>query len=108
MISLQMIPISGLNLQPPQSNQAKQLPHSHRTVESARDGFVVVKGKHYSDTGLEAFLAQDRNLARTQNIIVADKVLPFQDFIHVMEAYQKVGMRNIVIAATPSLSLIHI
>ena len=99
MITLQMIPNSGLNLQLPQSSQAKQLPHPHYTVDIAKDGTVVVKGHHYSVAGLEAFLAHDGDPAKTQITIAADKVVPFQDFIHVMDACQKAGVSNIGIAA---------
>ena len=99
MITLQMIPNSGLNLQLPSSSQAKQLPHPHYTIDIAKNGSVVVKGHHYSLSGLQSMLASDGNPAKTQITIAADKIVPFQDFIHVMDACQKAGVSNIGIAA---------
>ena len=101
MITLQMIPDKGLNLQLPASSQAKLLPHPHYTVNIEKDGTVAVKGHHYDLAGLQHLLASDGNPGKTQITIAADKAVPFQDFVHVMDACQKAGVSNIGIAAKP-------
>ena len=99
MITLQMIPDKGLNLQLPASSQAKLLPHPHYTINIEKDGTVTVKGHHYDLAGLQQLLARDGNPGKTQITIAADKGVPFQDFVHVMDACQKAGVSDIGIAA---------
>ena len=101
MITLQMIPDKGLNLQLPASSQAKLLPHPHYTINIEKDGTVTVKGHHYDLAGLQQLLARDGNPGKTQITIAADKAVPFQDFVHVMDACQKAGVSDIGIAAKP-------
>ncbi|MBU2731492.1 ExbD/TolR family protein [Acidithiobacillus ferridurans] len=101
MITLQMIPDKGLNLQLPASSQAKLLPHPHYTINIEKDGTVTVKGHHYDLAGLRQLLARDGNPGKTQITIAADKAVPFQDFVHVMDACQKAGVSDIGIAAKP-------
>ncbi len=101
MITLQMIPDKGLNLQFPASSQAKLLPHPHYTINIEKDGTVTVKGHHYDLAGLQHLLASDGNPGKTQITIAADKAVPFQDFVHVMDACQKAGVSDIGIAAKP-------
>ena len=101
MITLQMIPDKGLNLQLPASSQAKLLPHPHYTINIEKDGRVTVKGHHYDLAGLQQLLASDGNPGKTQITIAADKAVPFQDFVHVMDACQKAGVSDIGIAAKP-------
>jgi len=102
MITLQMIPDQGLDLQLPQSSKAKLLPHPHYTINIQKNGTVEVKGKHYDLAGLQAMLAHDGDPAKTEITIAADKAVPFQDFIHVMDSCQKAGVSNIGIAAKPT------
>ena len=101
MITLQMIPDKGLNLQLPASSQAKLLPHPHYTINIEKDGTVTVKGHHYDLAGLRQLLTRDGNPGKTQITIAADKAVPFQDFVHVMDACQKAGVSDIGIAAKP-------
>ncbi len=102
MITLQMIPDQGLNLQLPKSSEAKALPRPHYTINIEKDGTVDVKGKHYDLAGLQSMLAHDGDPAKTEITIAADKAVPFQDFIHVMDACQKAGVSGIGIAAKPN------
>ncbi|MCK9188750.1 biopolymer transporter ExbD [Acidithiobacillus sp.] len=44
-------------------------------------------------------LANDGNPGKTQITIAADKVVPFQDFVDVMDVCQKAGVSEIGIAA---------
>jgi biopolymer transport protein ExbD len=102
MITLQMIPDQGLNLQLPKSSEAKALPRPHYTINIEKDGTVDVKGKHYDLAGLQSMLAHDGDPAKTEITIAANKAVPFQDFIHVMDACQKAGVSDIGIAAKPN------
>ncbi|MBU2789934.1 biopolymer transporter ExbD [Acidithiobacillus caldus] len=102
MITLQMIPDQGLNLQLPKSSEAKALPRPHYTINIQKDGSVDVKGKQYDLAGLQSMLAHDGDPAKTEITIAADKAVPFQDFIHVMDACQKAGVSDIGIAAKPN------
>ncbi|MFA7495389.1 MAG: biopolymer transporter ExbD [Acidithiobacillus sp.] len=99
MITLQMIPDKGLNLQLPTSSQATSLPRPHFTINIEKDGSVNVKGHHYDLNGLQNMLAKDGDPGKTQITIAADKGVPFQDFIHVMDRCQKAGVSDIGIAA---------
>ena len=101
MITLQMIPDKGLNLQLPASSQAKMLPHPHYTINIEKDGTVRVKGHRYELSSLQKMLAHDGDPGKTQITIAADKAVPFQDFVHVMDACQKAGVSDIGIAAKP-------
>ncbi|MBU2824585.1 biopolymer transporter ExbD, partial [Acidithiobacillus ferrooxidans] len=102
MITLQMIPDKGLSLQLPRSSQAQQLPRPHYTINIDKDGSVDVKGHHYDLDDLQKMLAGDGNPAKTQITIAADKGVPFQDFVHVMDRCQKAGVSDIGIAAKAS------
>jgi biopolymer transport protein ExbD len=52
-------------------------------------------------TALQKMLASDGNPGKTQVTIAADKAVPFQDFVHVMDVCQKAGVSDIGIAAKP-------
>ncbi|MDX5935987.1 ExbD/TolR family protein [Acidithiobacillus thiooxidans] len=99
MITLQMIPDKGLNLQLPTSSEAQSLPRPHFTINIEKDGSVNVKGHHYDLNGLEKMLTSDGDPGKTQITIAADRGVPFQDFIHVMDRCQKAGVSDIGIAA---------
>ncbi|MHB8248525.1 MAG: ExbD/TolR family protein, partial [Acidithiobacillus sp.] len=79
--------------------QAKSLPRPHYTLNIEKDGTVMVKGHHYTLASLQQMLASDKDPSKTQITIAADKAVPFQDFIHVMDACQKAGVSDIGIAA---------
>ena len=51
---------------------------------------------------LQQMLASDGDPAKTQITIAADKGGPFQDFMHVMDRFQKAGVSDIGIAAKTS------
>ena len=50
----------------------------------------------------QSFLAGDGDAKHTQVTIAADKMVPFEDFVHVMDACQKAGVTSIGIAAKPA------
>ncbi|WP_248885748.1 ExbD/TolR family protein [Acidithiobacillus acidisediminis] len=102
MITIQMIPDQGLNLQLPHSSEAKQLPRPHMTINIQEDGTVVVKNQHYDLAGLQNLIRQDGDPSKTVVTIAADKAVPYQKFIHVMDACQKAGASDIGLAANAS------
>jgi biopolymer transport protein ExbD len=102
MIVVEMIPDRGLALQLPRSSRTRRLPHPHFTIDIEQDGGVTVKGRHYELAGLESLLRSDGDPAKTQVTIAADKNVPFQDFVHVMDICQEAGVDDIGIAATPT------
>ncbi|MCE5393715.1 MAG: biopolymer transporter ExbD [Acidithiobacillus sp.] len=99
MITLQMIPDQGLNLQLPASSQAKELPRPHLTINIQKDGTVVVDKRHYDLAGLENLIRSDGNPSKTVITIAADKAVPYQKFINVMDTCQKAGASDIGLAA---------
>ncbi len=101
MMTMQMIPDQGLNLQLPQSSQAKQLPHPHFTINIQKNGSVMIGHHSYTLPALQDMLHKDGNPAKTQITIAADKAVPFQDFVRVMDSCQKAGVSDIGIAAKP-------
>ena len=102
MITLQMITDKGLKLDLPTSSETKVLPHPHFVLNIVKDGGVVVKGKKMSLDQLQGFLAGDGDAKHTQVTIAADKMVPFKDFVQVMDACQKAGITSIGIAAKPA------
>lgn len=102
MITLQMITDKGLKLQLPSSSEAKVLPHPHFVLNIVKDGNVEWKGKTLNLSALTRLLQDDGDVAHTQVTIAADKAVPFQDFVHVMDACQKAGVTAIGIATKAS------
>jgi len=102
MITLQMITDKGLKLQLPSSSEAKSLPHPHFVLNVLKGGTVEWKGKTLSLPELIGVLQGDGDVAHTQVTIAADKAVPFQDFVHVMDACQKAGVTAIGIATKTS------
>ena len=102
MLTLQMIPDQGLNLQLPQSSEAKQLPRPHMTINIQEDGTVVVKNQHYDLAGLENLIRGDGDPGKTVITSAADKAVAYQKFINVMDTCQKAGASDIGLAAKAS------
>lgn len=98
-VTLNMIPDSGVNLNLPQASTAKPLPHPEFTVNVLNDGSLQLKGKAISLDELSELLKDDGNTSETQITIATDKKTQFQDFVSVINAAQKVGVTNIGIAA---------
>jgi biopolymer transport protein ExbD len=101
MITLQMIPDSGVALQLPHSSQSKPLPPPQYTVNVETDGTIVLKGKVITGTELVALLKGDRDPTHTQVTIAAAKDVPFQKFIDVMDDCRKAGVSDIGVATQP-------
>lgn len=101
-VTLQMIPDAGVNLQLPQASQVQHLPHPKVTINLLADGTMQVKGQTLDAADLTTMLAADGNPAKTQVTIAADKHVAFQYFITAMDASRKAGVTDIGIAAQPT------
>ncbi|WP_366526497.1 biopolymer transporter ExbD [Acidiferrobacter sp.] len=101
MITMQMISDRGLHLNLPASSQAHTLPHPHFVINVKSPGTVVVNDKRYDLAALVKMLHGDGDPAKTQVTIAADKKVPFQQFVHVMDACRKAGVSQIGIATEP-------
>lgn len=99
-ITVQMLPDQGLNLQLPLSNQTKSLPRPQVLINIAQDGSVSVKGERYSMDTLAQLL--ESTGTQTQVTIAASRAVPFQQFVTVMDAVRHAGVSDIGIAARPS------
>jgi biopolymer transport protein ExbD len=103
-VTLQMIPDAGVNLQLPVSSQTDPLPHPKFTVNVLPDGTIKVKGNVMTADQLTAMFAADGDPAKTELTIATDKATPFQHFMTVIDAARKAGVTEIGIAAQPQTS----
>ncbi len=100
-VTLQMIPDAGVNLQLPVSSQTDPLPHPKFTVNVLPDGTIKVKGQVMTTDELTAMFAADGDPAKTELTIATDKTSQFQNFMTVIDAARKAGVTDIGIAAQP-------
>jgi biopolymer transport protein ExbD len=100
-VTLQMIPDAGVNLQLPVSSQTDPLPHPKFTVNVMPDGTIKVKDAVMTPDQLTALFQADGDPAKTELTIATDKATPFQHFMTVIDAARKAGVTDIGIAAQP-------
>jgi biopolymer transport protein ExbD len=100
-VTLQMIPDAGVNLQLPVSSQTDPLPHPKFTVNVLPDGTIKVKDQVMTTDQLTAMFAADGDPAKTELTIATDKTTAFQHFMTVIDAARKAGVTDIGIAAQP-------
>ncbi len=100
-VTLQMIPDKGVNIQLPVSSQTDPLPHPKFIVNVLPDGTIKVKDAVLTPDQLSAMFAGDGNPDATDVTIVADKTTAFQHFFTVVDAARKAGVTDIGIAAQP-------
>lgn len=100
-VTLQMIPDAGVNMQLPVSSQTQTLPHPKFTVNVLAAGTIKVKGQVVDAAGLTALLKGDGDPAKTEVTIAADKTTAFQHFLTVIDAARAAGVSDIGIAAQP-------
>ncbi|OYV40021.1 MAG: biopolymer transporter ExbD [Acidocella sp. 20-61-6] len=100
-VTLQMIPDAGVNLQLPVSSQTDPLPHPKFTVNVLPDGTIKVKANVMTPDQLTAMFEADGAPAKTELTIATDKATPFQHFMTVIDAARKAGVTEIGIAAQP-------
>ncbi len=101
MVTLQMIPDAGVNLQLPVSSQTDPLPHPKFTVNVLPDGTIKVKDAVMTPDQLTAMFAADGDPSKTELTIATDKATAFQHFMTVIDAARKAGVTDIGIAAQP-------
>ncbi len=102
MVTLQMIPDAGVNLQLPVSSQTDPLPHPKFTVNVLPDGTIKVKDAVMTPDQLTAMFAADGDPSKTELTIATDKATAFQHFMTVIDAARKAGVTDIGIAAQPT------
>jgi biopolymer transport protein ExbD len=100
-VTLQMIPDAGVNLQLPVSSQTDPLPHAKFTVNVLPDGTIKVKGAKMTPDQLTAMFQADGAPDKTELTIATDKTTPFQHFMTVIDAAGRAGVTDIGIAAQP-------
>ncbi len=100
-VTLQMIPDAGVNLQLPVSSQTDPLPHPKFTVNVMPDGSIKVKDAVMTPDQLTAMFTADGAPDKTELTIAADKTTAFQHFMTVIDAARKAGVTDIGIAAQP-------
>lgn len=103
-VTLQMIPDSGLSMHLPTSSQTKHLKHPKFTINILTNGTIKIKNQTLTPSQLTTTLKNDGNPHHTQVTIAASKHTAFQHFITVMDAAHKAGVTNVGIAAQPAAS----
>lgn len=99
MITLKMIPNTGISSQLPQSSTAQELPHPKLLVNLFADGEIEVEGRKLSLTNLTAKLAAESEPARMRVTIAGAKSTSLQNLLGVMDACRKAGVTQIGVAA---------
>jgi biopolymer transport protein ExbD len=100
-VTLQMIPDKGVNIQIPVSSQTDPLPHPKFIINLLPDGVIKVKDNVVTADDLTTMLAGDGNPSQTEVTIVADKTVHFQHFMKIVDHVRKAGVTDIGIAAQP-------
>lgn len=103
-VTLQMIPDKGVNLQLPVSSQTDTLPHPKITVNVMPDGTIKVKDQVMTPDQLTTMFQADGDPSKTELTIATDKASQFQNFMTVIDAARKAGVTDIGIAAQPQSS----
>lgn len=97
-VTLHMIPASGIGLVLPQSGTAEGLPRPEVLVTVTAAGTITVRGQTMTTETLTRFLAA-RAPRHPEVTIAADRGVPFQRFMKVMDACRRAGISGIGIAA---------
>lgn len=101
MITLSMIPDSGISSQLPTSTTAQTLPHPQVVINLLADGTVQVRHSQLSLDALTAKLAA-HDPAHTQVTIAGAAAVSLQHLLAVMDACRKAGVSEISLAAKPA------
>jgi len=97
MITLRMIPASGISTRLPTSSSAQILPKTPLVVELQSDGSLHFRDKTVSLSQLEQQLAQN-DQAHTQVILAGAKTVTLQQLVAVMDACRHAGISQMGIA----------
>ena len=99
MITLRMIPASGISTRLPTSSSAQVLPKTPLVVELQSDGSLHFRDKTISLGQLEQQLAQN-DPAHTQVILAGAKTVTLQQLVAVMDACRHAGISQMGIATS--------
>lgn len=103
MITLKMIPASGVATNLPQSTTAQDLPHPQVVVALRADGTIAVAGEPLSLADLVSRLAA-HDPANTVVTIDGAKSVSLQHLVDVMDACRKAGVTRVGIATDQALA----
>ena len=99
MITLRMIPATGISSQLPQSSTAQALPHPKLLVVLQSDGSIRVNDRVMTLTALTAKLAAAPHPEQQVVTIAGAKAVSLQNLLAVMDACRKAGVTQISVAA---------
>jgi biopolymer transport protein ExbD len=99
MITLKMIPNTGISSQLPQSSTAQELNHPKVLVNLLADGEIEVKNHKLTLATLTTMLAAEPDPAKTVVTIAGTKSTSLQNLLNVMDACRKAGVTQIGVAA---------
>ncbi|MFH1495458.1 MAG: biopolymer transporter ExbD [Pseudomonadota bacterium] len=101
MISLNVIPVSGLKTQLPQAQAAQRLELAkHLVITIGGEGEIEVEGKRYQPGSLPAVLRlQMQSHPKLDVVLNGDKTARVEDLVRVMDMVRTVGVQHVAIAA---------
>lgn len=99
MVTLRMIPASGISSELPQSSTAQDLPHPKVVITLFADGEIALDNQKLSLDALTAKLAAAPDAAQTDVTIAGAKQASLQNLLNVMDACRKAGITHLGIAA---------
>ena len=100
MVTLRMIPATGITSQLPHSSTAEATPHPKLLVSLKEDGSLVVENQPITLEGLTARLMASGHAADTAVTIASVQGAAVQQLIAVMNACRKAGVTQVALAAT--------
>ena len=98
-VTLQLIPTTGMNTKLPESTTAKELKHPKVVISLSRIGKMYVEGREVTSGQLTAMLEEFPNPTQVIVTIAGAKQATLQDLVNVMDACRRAGVSQIGIAA---------
>ncbi|TWB87249.1 outer membrane transport energization protein ExbD [Bradyrhizobium macuxiense] len=99
MITLRMIPATGIASQLPQSSTTQDLPHPKIVVTLFTDGSIETDGQKLSIDELAAKLANEPDREKAAVTIAGAGTATLQNVLAVMDACRKAGIVQVGLAA---------
>lgn len=99
MITLKMIPATGISSQLPKSSTAQELPHPKLLITLLQDGAIKVKDKKISLTDLTEKLSKEPHPEKMSVTIAGAGSSSLQSLLAVMDACRKAGVSQISVVA---------
>ncbi|MDP2785290.1 MAG: biopolymer transporter ExbD [Sulfurimicrobium sp.] len=100
MISLNVIPLSGLKTQLPQAQSTQRLDLAkHLVITIGGEGEIEVEGKRYQPSALPVVLRQQMQSHPKLDVVLnGDKSARVEDLVRVMDIVRTVGVQHVAIA----------